>query len=80
MRVARDPKSSSLPGVFLRIWYPIAETSVGRERVLYIMEVEERLRRNGVPGFGVRIPPRLNIEREIDEFSDWECSARRQDL
>ncbi len=76
-RLLIDRFANFAAGVFIRTWHPVALTTSGGERVLYVMEVEDRLRVDGQPGFGIRIPPRLNIQREIDEFTDWGCSASR---
>lgn len=58
-----------------RNWYPITRTVVNGQRVFYIIEVEyrdESLWFGGVPGYRVFIPPRINIERELPEFTDWD--------
>jgi len=61
------------PGWALRTWFPVAETTTNGDRLLYVMETESRLIGPDNMEYGLFIPPRLNIEREIDEFTDYNC-------
>lgn len=61
-----DRFAETFPGQRLRSWYPIAATTVGGERQLYVIEVE----RNPMGRF--LIAPRLNYQREIP--APWVCT------
>ncbi|WP_083699783.1 carboxypeptidase-like regulatory domain-containing protein [Shewanella sp. UCD-KL12] len=52
-----------------RYWFPVASTDIDGQRVFYVIEREARDYGQGWKTF---IPARMNIQREIDEFTDWD--------
>jgi len=48
-----------------RTWYPAAVGTIGGDRVIYVLEVDK------FNWGGLVFPARLNIQREIPEYTDW---------
>jgi len=74
IRIDRFPTLRG-PNAVVREWLPIASDTFDGDRVIYVMEVERQL--NGAGSYDVRIPARINIEREIDLITDYDCSLSR---
>jgi hypothetical protein len=58
-----------------RTWFPIASAMFNGDRIFYVLEKEDRdaeLWYGGAPGLKPLFPPRINIQREIFEFTDWD--------
>ncbi|WP_298441238.1 hypothetical protein [uncultured Ferrimonas sp.] len=61
-----------------RYWIPLAATELDGERVFYVMEVAERnaeLQYGGEPGWHTYFSPRVNIEREIDQYQPFDAEV-----
>ena len=60
------------PGTRQRTWFPAAYASNADGRVLHVLETESRWS-DAAGELRLLFPARLNIEREIDQHTDYDC-------
>lgn len=69
----------SYPGYAVRTWYPAAMANVDGDRVLYVLEIEHRDDyTDGLDGVKRPLfPARINIQRELDRHTGYDCELIR---
>lgn len=60
------------PGTRVRTWFPASLITVGGDRIFHALEQEYRWD-SEAGGLRLFIPPRLNIQRELDYHTDYDC-------